>query len=67
MLCGYSQRAAFLYGFALSACGITPLTFGVDLEAEHQAQVKVIDVRANRLSSTEKAVQRHQISRRRRQ
>jgi hypothetical protein len=42
-----------------------PFTFGVYFEAEHQAQVKLIDVRANRSSSTEKAVQRHRISRRR--
>jgi hypothetical protein len=28
-----------------------PFTFGVDFEAEHQAQVKLIDVRANRLQS----------------
>ena len=42
-----------------------PFTFGVEFEAEHQAQVKLIDVRANRLSSTEKAVQRHRISRKR--
>jgi hypothetical protein len=61
----YSQRAAFLYGFALSACGVTPFTFGVDFEAEHQAQVNSIDVPANRLSSTEKAVQRQQVSRKR--
>jgi hypothetical protein len=33
-----------------------PFTFGVYFEAEHQAQVKLIDVRAKRLSSTEKAV-----------
>jgi hypothetical protein len=33
----------------------TRLPFGVDFEAEHQAQVKLIDVRANRLSSREKA------------
>jgi hypothetical protein len=32
-----------------------PFTFGVDLETEHQAQVKLSDVRANRLSTTEKA------------
>ena len=62
----YSQRAAFFDPEGTKCLlALHLFTFGVDLEAEHQAQVKLIDVRASRLSSTEKAVQRHGISRRR--
>src|SRR6516162_8557174 len=42
MSCGYSRAQRFSTQH--------PFTFGVDFEAEHQAQVKLIDVRANRLS-----------------